>query len=125
MARTVWGAHKRYMDTYLNVYKGYYVSRLSISWLAVLMYLNSSLATVPVGITKDTTGFVVVSTMSSTCQDTDFQQLRLRQRFSSIVSQCNPMARQLADIKQTKSLRLPLWVSTTSFRVKQLMLLSL
>lgn len=28
MARTVYGAHKRYMDTYLNVYKGYYV-RLS------------------------------------------------------------------------------------------------
>jgi acetyl-CoA synthetase len=26
MARTVWGAHKRYMDTYLNEYKGYYVS---------------------------------------------------------------------------------------------------
>ena len=26
MARTVWGAHQRYMDTYLNVYKGYYVS---------------------------------------------------------------------------------------------------
>ena len=24
MARTVWGAHKRYLDTYLNVYKGYY-----------------------------------------------------------------------------------------------------
>ena len=24
MARTVWGAHKRYMETYLNVYKGYY-----------------------------------------------------------------------------------------------------
>ncbi|QIW96822.1 hypothetical protein AMS68_002340 [Peltaster fructicola] len=24
MARTVWGAHKRYMDTYLNLYKGYY-----------------------------------------------------------------------------------------------------
>lgn len=24
MARTIWGAHKRYMDTYLNVYKGYY-----------------------------------------------------------------------------------------------------
>merc|ERR1711964_156170 len=23
-ARTVWGAHKRYMDTYLNVHKGYY-----------------------------------------------------------------------------------------------------
>jgi len=28
MARTVWGAHKRYMDTYLNIYKGYYVSHL-------------------------------------------------------------------------------------------------
>ena len=26
MARTVWGAHRRYMETYLNVYKGYYVS---------------------------------------------------------------------------------------------------
>ena len=26
MARTVWGSHQRYMDTYLNVYKGYYVS---------------------------------------------------------------------------------------------------
>lgn len=25
MARTVWGAHQRYMDTYLCVYKGYYV----------------------------------------------------------------------------------------------------
>lgn len=24
MARTVWGAHKRYMETYLHVYKGYY-----------------------------------------------------------------------------------------------------
>ncbi|KAK6535343.1 acetyl-CoA synthetase [Orbilia ellipsospora] len=24
MARTVWGSHTRYMDTYLNVYKGYY-----------------------------------------------------------------------------------------------------
>lgn len=29
MARTVYGAHKRYMDTYLNVYKGYYVSQTS------------------------------------------------------------------------------------------------
>lgn len=26
MARTVWGAHKRYMETYLTVYNGYYVS---------------------------------------------------------------------------------------------------
>ena len=33
MARTVWGAHKRYMDTYLNVYKGYYVSQPALSSL--------------------------------------------------------------------------------------------
>lgn len=26
MARTVWGAHRRYMETYLTVYRGYYVS---------------------------------------------------------------------------------------------------
>jgi acetyl-CoA synthetase len=26
MARTVWGAHKRYMETYLTVYPGYYVN---------------------------------------------------------------------------------------------------
>ena len=26
MARTVWGDHKRYMETYLNVYQNYYVS---------------------------------------------------------------------------------------------------
>lgn len=30
MARTVWGAHKRYMDTYLNVYPGYYVEPLDL-----------------------------------------------------------------------------------------------
>ncbi len=29
MARTVHGAHKRYMDTYLNEYKGYYVCPLA------------------------------------------------------------------------------------------------
>jgi len=37
MARTVWGAHKRYMDTYLNVYKGYYVSRTFSRPLASLL----------------------------------------------------------------------------------------
>lgn len=31
MARTVWGAHKRYMETYLTVYKGYYVSVPNLS----------------------------------------------------------------------------------------------
>lgn len=34
MARTVWGAHKRYMDTYLNVYKGYYVWRRPLNLMA-------------------------------------------------------------------------------------------
>jgi acetyl-CoA synthetase len=29
MARTVWGAHQRFMDTYLNVYPAYYVSILT------------------------------------------------------------------------------------------------
>lgn len=37
MARTVWGAHKRYMDTYLNVYKGYYVGSLSSSMKLLLI----------------------------------------------------------------------------------------
>ena len=32
MARTVWGAHKRYMDTYLNVYPGYYVCCYTASY---------------------------------------------------------------------------------------------
>jgi acetyl-CoA synthetase len=31
LARTVWGAHQRYMDTYLNVYKGYYVSTMVLA----------------------------------------------------------------------------------------------
>jgi acetyl-CoA synthetase len=32
MARTVWGAHKRYMETYLTVYNGYYVSLLEMEF---------------------------------------------------------------------------------------------
>lgn len=26
MARTVWGCHERYMETYFDIYPGYYVS---------------------------------------------------------------------------------------------------
>lgn len=33
MARTVWGAHDRYIDTYLKPFKGYYVSSLKSSAL--------------------------------------------------------------------------------------------
>lgn len=35
MARTVYGAHKRYMDTYLNVYKGFYVSTSVLHTLGI------------------------------------------------------------------------------------------
>lgn len=35
MARTVYGAHKRYMDTYLNVYKGFYVSTSVLQTLGI------------------------------------------------------------------------------------------
>jgi len=125
MARTVWGAHKRYMDTYLNVYKGYYVSPLSKVFLAVADFVGSSRVMVLAAITRDITGFVAVSTMSSTCQDTGCPRLKSRQRFSSIVSDDALVAHFLANGSQTKLLRPQLLVSTTSFRVKQSMLLSL
>ena len=71
MARTVWGAHKRYMDTYLNVYKGYYVRHSSLS--RSLVHIggsptdeNSSRAMEPDAITKDTTGSAAASTTWST-----------------------------------------------------------
>lgn len=64
MARTVWGAHKRYMDTYLNVYKGYYVSFfLSNHVVSMLTDEISSPETELVATTKDTIGSVGVSTM--------------------------------------------------------------
>ena len=64
MARTVWGAHKRYMDTYLNVYQGYYVS---LRKLMIEMYRSdmcSSLETAPDVTTRATTGSEDVLTMS-------------------------------------------------------------
>lgn len=64
MARTVWGAHKRYMDTYLNVYKGYYVSFLNSNYVVdMLTDETSSPETELAGTTKDTIGSVAVSTM--------------------------------------------------------------
>jgi hypothetical protein len=59
MARTVWGAHKRYMDTYLNVYKGYYVSHTS-SYLASLTNFHSLLVMELDVITRVITGFEAV-----------------------------------------------------------------
>ena len=65
MARTVWGAHKRYMDTYLNVYKGYYVIA---TLLVCITFANphSSPVMEPDAIMKDTTGFEAESMMLST-----------------------------------------------------------
>jgi acyl-coenzyme A synthetase/AMP-(fatty) acid ligase len=61
MARTVWGAHKRYMDTYLNVYKGYYVSiRTCFGYETRLANHSSSRATVQAATTRATTGSEVV-----------------------------------------------------------------
>jgi hypothetical protein len=85
LARTVWGAHQRYMDTYLNVYKGYYVSaRLAQMWDAADK--NSSLETVPDVTTRVTTGSEDVLTTLLTYLDTDCRLLKLRQRSLSIVS---------------------------------------
>lgn len=66
MTRTVYGAHKRYMDTYLNVYKGYYVSVQLVLWVhRRLPFSNkiSSLATGRAVITKAFIGFAAVSMM--------------------------------------------------------------
>lgn len=85
MARTVWGAHKRYMDTYLNVYQGYYVS---LRKLMIEMYRSdmcSSLETAPDVTTRATTGSGAVSTMSSTCRVTGCLLLRLKPRLLSTV----------------------------------------
>src|SRR4051812_9000562 len=38
MARTVWGAHKRYMETYLTVYPGYYVRLVQSHLITVANY---------------------------------------------------------------------------------------
>jgi hypothetical protein len=67
------------MDTYLNVYKGYYVSGTMVR-LQDYADDGSLLETVPDVTTKGTTGFEAVSTMSSMFLATDYQQPRLRQR---------------------------------------------
>lgn len=56
MTRTVWGAHKRYMDTYLNVYKGYYVSLLDQGSQLPNLIFDSSRATEREEIMKAITG---------------------------------------------------------------------
>jgi acyl-coenzyme A synthetase/AMP-(fatty) acid ligase len=58
MARTVYGAHKRYMDTYLNVYKGYYVGTQGREYWQSNMAnkLRSSPVTEPGETTRASTG---------------------------------------------------------------------
>lgn len=79
MARTVWGAHKRYMDTYLNVYKGYYVSTLSTA-----STMPSNVRSLPEmvldAITKATTGSEDEWTTWSMSRGTGCRLLRLKQR---------------------------------------------
>jgi len=65
MARTVWGAHKRYMDTYLNVYKGYYVRTTTLMDMNLPLTFSSSRVMEQDVITKVTTGSEVVSMMWS------------------------------------------------------------
>lgn len=57
MARTVWGAHKRYMDTYLNVYKGYYVSTALIAIMSWLVHLITTLQFTGDGAGRDHDGY--------------------------------------------------------------------
>lgn len=85
MARTVWGAHKRYMDTYLNVYKGYYVS-VAITFAGSGANVNSLPGTALGATTKVTTGSEAASTMSSTSVATVCLLPKLKQRSSSTVS---------------------------------------
>ena len=59
MARTVWGAHKRYMDTYLNVYKGYYVSAVGHFAERSLTESPSLPEMVQAAIMRDFTGYEV------------------------------------------------------------------
>lgn len=89
MARTVWGAHKRYMDTYLNVYKGYYVRSLPSNSSKANLRADlffSSRAMALVAITTVTTGSVAVLTTLSTYLVTASPPLRSRLLSSSTVS---------------------------------------
>jgi len=87
MARTVWGAHKRYMDTYFNVYKGYYVRTSRIFEIDDSADKPSSLAMALGEIMKDTTGLGVAWTMWSTFRATGCQLLKSKRLYLNIVIQ--------------------------------------
>jgi len=85
MARTVWGAHKRYMDTYLNVYPGYYVSTTN-NLPVQLLTESSSREMVLAVIMRATTGSEVVSMTWSMSLVTDCQRQKSRRLSLNIVS---------------------------------------
>lgn len=85
MARTVWGAHKRYMDTYLNVYPGYYVST-TYNLTVQLLTKSSSREMVLAVIMRATTGSEVVSMTWSMSLVTDCQRQKSRRLSLNIVS---------------------------------------
>ena len=80
MARTVWGAHKRYLDTYLNVYKGYYVSPTTCVNTKLPLTFSSSRVTEQDVTTKATTGSGAVLMTSSTSPVIVCLLPKLRQR---------------------------------------------
>ena len=81
MARTVWGAHKRYMDTYLNVYKGFYVSTIIRIQLILSAKMGPSLLAMELAeTTRDTTGSGAVSMTSSMFLGIDCPPRKLKQR---------------------------------------------
>lgn len=83
MARTVWGAHKRYMDTYLNVYKGYYVSNPAVPYHGYPLTRLSSLVMELDVTTKVTTGSEGVLMTLSTSVDIVSQPPRSKPHSSS------------------------------------------
>ena len=98
MARTVWGAHKRYMDTYLNVYKGYYVSRLLRIQLLFPAKMCLSLLVMELAETmRDTTGSVVVSMTLSMFLGTGCRPRKLKQHSLNTVSQRCSVSGRLAN----------------------------
>lgn len=101
MARTVWGAHKRYMDTYLNVYKGYYVSDDARAWDAgdgIRADASSSPEMVLGETTRATIGSAVVWMTLSTCPGTGCLRPKSRQRSLSIVSQTSQYAERTRNL---------------------------
>ena len=118
MARTVWGAHARYMDTYLNVYKGYYVSEDPLHSRTLLIQVSSPV-TGPVGIMRDITGFEAAWTTWSTYPGTGSPRRKLRQPSLNTVNMRRPCSTvHFTEVLQIKLRKPLLSASTMSSRAK-------